>query len=198
MSALYNFEAKGRIPVSPLSYDFKDLSKPREIIVDYINGDVYVHTDNGDIVNICASNNTMKIFAEYLKANPDTITSIIIKTPDGKEDTVEATFERFYEILEEINNKTYLYAGSHSDGGSAISADKLIHSLSIIEDDASYKFDGSSDIKIDLTKYYKSTGGPITGDITLRDKLYLTENYMYGTELPATGKEGQLFFLIVD
>lgn len=196
MSNSYNFESKGRLPVVPLSYEFKDLAKAREFIVDYSTGDAYVCTDNGDIINICASKNTMEKFAEYLKRNPDIVANIIVKTTDGEEATLRETFDRFYEILNKLNNKSFLYAGSSTDGGAATSAEKLNHSLTVLEDDNSSEFNGSADIDIDLTKYYKNTGGEITGTVILMDSLIFTENQMYGTELPSTGTEGQLFFLI--
>lgn len=196
--SLYNFEAKGRLPVVPLSYEFKDFAKVRELIVNYSTGDVFVKTDSGELINICASKSTMEEFAEYLKANPDIIGNIVVKTPDGEEDNIEATFARFHEILETINNKSFLYAGSSTDGGAAKSAEKLNKSLTIVEDDKSTEYNGSKAVSVDLTKYYKSSGGEITGDVLLSGNLILAENVMYGTELPATGSEGQLFFLIED
>lgn len=196
--SLYNFDASGRLPVVPLSYEFKDFAKVRELVVDYSTGDVYVKTDDGTLVNICASKSTMEKFAEYLKENPDIIGELTVTTPDGEKDTIEDTLNVFYEYIEELNNKSYLYAGSDTDGGSATSANKLNKSLSIREDDATTTFDGSEDKSVDLSKYYKTTGGEIAGDVTLGDVLILSENVMYGTELPSKGTEGQLFFLIVD
>lgn len=193
---LYNFKAKGRIPVVPLSYEFKDLVKSREFIVDYSTGDAYVCTDSGELVNIAASESTMKKFADYLKENPDLIGSITVVMPDGEQNTLITTFEKIFEQLEALNNKSFLYAGSSTDGGSATSAERLNHTLTIIEDDSTSEFDGSENVDIDLTKYYKNTGGEIYGDVTLLDKLIITKDEMFGTELPAAGEEGQLFFLI--
>lgn len=195
---LYNFKAKGRLPVVPLSYEFKELVKTREFIVDYSTGDAYVCTDSGELVNIAASDSTMEKFAEYLKNNPDLIGNITVVTPDGEQNTLIETFEKIFERLETLNNKSFLYAGSATDGGPATSAEKLNHSLTVIEDDGTTTFDGTENVSINLDKYYKNTGGEIYGDVTLLEKLILTENQMYGTELPATGEEGQLFFLIED
>lgn len=196
--SLYNFNSKGRLPVVPLSYEFRDFAKVRELIVNYTTGDVYVKTDNGDLVNICASTSTMEKFAEYLKTNPDIVGDLTVTTPDGTQDTIENVLNAFYNNIEALNNKSYLYAGSDTDGGSAKSANRLNNALTIQEESGNTVFDGSSDKSVDLTKYYKNTGGEITGDVTLGDVLILSENIMYGTELPATGSEGQLFFLIVD
>lgn len=196
--SLYNFNAKGRLPVVPLSYEFKDFAKVRELVVNYSTGDVYVKIDDGSLVNICASTTTMEKFAEYLKSNPDIINEITITTPDGEQDTIENTLNMFYTYIEELNNKSYLYAGSDTDGGSATSANRLNNTLTIQEDSGITEFDGSEDKSVDLTKYYKTTGGEISGDVTLGDVLILSQDIMYGTELPAKGTEGQLFFLIVD
>lgn len=196
--SLYNFNAKGRLPVVPLSYEFKDFAKVRELVVNYSTGDVYVKIDDGSLVNICASTTTMEKFAEYLKSNPDIINEITITTPDGEQDTIENTLNMFYTYIEELNNKSYLYAGSDTDGGSATSANRLNNTLTIQEDSGITEFDGSEDKSVDLTKYYKTTGGEISGDVTLGDVLILSQDIMYGTELPANGTEGQLFFLIVD
>lgn len=196
--SLYNFNVKARVPVVPLSYEFKDFAKIRELVVDYTTGDVYVKTDNGELVNICASRSNMEKFAEYLQSNPDIINDLIVTTPDGNQDTIENTLNMFYGYIEDLNNKSYLYAGSDTDGGSATSANKLNNTLTIQESGTATVFDGSSSKTVDLTKYYKSTGGEISGDVTLGDVLILSENVMYGYELPASGTEGQLFFLLVD
>jgi hypothetical protein len=196
--SLYNSNSMGRLPVVPLSYEFKDFAKIRELVVNYTTGDVYVKTDSGELVNICASISTMEKFAEYLKTNSDIVSDLTVTTPDGAQDTVENVLNTFYSRIEDLNNKSYLYAGSDTDGGSAKSANRLNNSLTIQEDNGNTVFDGSSDKSVDLTEYYKNTGGEITGDVTLGDVLILSKNIMYGTELPATGSEGQLFFLIVD
>lgn len=196
--SLYNFEVKARLPVVPLSYDSRDLAKIREFIVDYTTGDAYVKTDSGELINICASKTTMENFAEYLKANPDIIANIIVRTPDGTEETIEATFAKFYEILDKIDTKSFLYAGSATDGGPATSAERLNHTLTIHEENKSSQYNGSANVSVDLSNYYKKTGGEINGDVTIGELLILTEGQMYGTELPPTGTEGQLFFLIAD
>ena len=193
--SLYNFETKGRLPVVPLSYEFVDLAKIRELIVNYSNGDVYVKTDSGDIVNIAASENIMKKFAEYLKNNPDIIANITVVTDNGSA-TIKDTFSEFYRILEKLDNKSFLYAGSATDGGPATEAERLLHSLRIIEDDITTEYNGSEDVEVHMDKYYRRTGGEITGSVTLKDRLVLGSEYSYGTELPENGSEGQLFFLI--
>lgn len=195
-SLLYDFEKKGRIPVVPLSYEFKELAKIRELIVNYSTGDVYIKTDSGDIVNICASETIMQNFAEYLENNPDILSNITIRTPDGSEDDIQATLERFYEIIDRIDKKEFKYAGSDSDGGSANSAKRTVNTLQLIESGSTHVFNGSEPVAVDFTKYFKTSGGTISGAVTLEDKLILTEGQMYGTSLPTTGKEGQLFFLI--
>ena len=196
--SLYNFNSKGRLPVVPLSYEFKDFAKIRELVADYETGDVYIKTDDGTLVNICTSKTTMEKFAEYLQTNPDVVGELIVTTPDGKQDTIENTLNMFYTYIENLNNKGYLYAGSDTDGGPAKVANKLTNSLNVHSDSGVVSFDGSKDQNVDLTDYYKNTGGEINGDVELGGNLILSENVMYGTELPAKGEEGQLFFLIVD
>ena len=193
---IYNFKNKARIPVVPLSYEYKDFAKIREIVVNYKTGDIYVCIDDGTLVNICASETTMQEFAKYLKDHPDILDDLLVTLPDGSQDILKNVLNKFYEMIKQIDDRTFDYAGSEYDGGPANSAEMLEHALTVTTDEESTIFNGTEDVSVDLTKYYHISGGPVTGPVELKNKLILTENEMFGPTLPATGEEGQLFFLM--
>lgn len=195
MSESYNFEDKARLPVIPLSYEYKALAVPKEFILNYKTGSAYVCLEDGSVINICTSEETMKVFSEYLKANPDILADAIIVTNDGNF-TVTETLAKIYEFIDEVNGKTYKYAGSESDGGPANVANKVSGILSITGSGIEETFDGSENKTLDLSQLFSIYGGKITGDVTLDKKLIITRNEMFGPELPETGVEGQVFFLL--
>lgn len=195
MSETYNFRDKARLPVIPLSYEYKSLAVPKEFILNYKTGSAYVCLEDGSIINICTSEETMKVFSEYLKENSDILTNAIIVTNDGNF-TITETLNKIYQFIDEVNGKTYKYAGSESDGGPANVANKVSGVLSVTGSGIEQEFDGSSNTTIDLSALFSKYGGIITGDVTLDQKLIITRNEMFGPELPETGVEGQIFFLL--
>lgn len=200
----YNFDVKGRLPVVPLSLEFKELATPKELIVDYKNGDIFVVTETGDIVNICASTTTMEAFAKYLSENPDIVETLVVTVPDKNKpggyttDTIKNVLDYMYSYIDTINSRTFNYAKSDVDGGAALAAKKLVNALTIRTDSGSTTYDGSTPVSVNLNQYYSANGGEVNGDMKLLGNLVLSKDQMYGTELPNSGVEGQLFFLILD
>lgn len=195
MSETYKLRDKARLPVIPLSYEYKALAVPKEFILNYKTGSAYICLEDGSVINICISEETMKVFSEYLKSNPDILADAIIVTNDGNY-TVTETLAKIYEFIDEVNGKTYKYAGSESDGGPANVANKVSGTLSVTGSGIKETFDGSENKTLDLTQLFSIYGGTINGDVTLDKKLLITRNEMFGPELPETGVEGQIFFLL--
>lgn len=195
MSETYKFRDKARLPVIPLSYEHKALAVPKEFILNYKTGSAYVCLEDGSVINICTSKETMEVFSEYLKANPDILADAIIVTNDGNL-TVTETLEKIYEFINEVNSKSYKYAGSESDGGPANVANKVSGILTVSGSGLNASFDGSTNTTLDLSSLFSKFGGEITGDVTLDKKLIVTRNEMFGPKLPETGVEGQVFFLL--
>lgn len=200
MDDLYNFNAKGRIPVVPLSYEHKELAVPREFILDYTTGDAYVCTESGEIINICLSDTVMEAFSEYLIQNPGIIANLTVVDENNNSCTVEESFFNIYQKLDElfIEINEFSYAEGTTDGGSATSAEKVNHQLTIKEAEWEKIFDGSEEVEVHLEKYLEKAGGTVEGDLTLEKKLILEEGVTFGDTLPATGVEGELFFLLAD
>ena len=195
MSETYKFRDKARLPVIPLSYEYKDLAVPKEFILNYKTGSAYICLEDGSVINICTSEETMNIFSDYLKNNPDIIADAIIVTNDGNY-TVTETLDKIYQFIDEVNGKSYRYAGSESDGGPANVANKVSGTLSVTGSGINMQFNGSENKTLDLTQLFTIYGGKINGNMTLDKKLFVTRNEMFGSELPETGTEGQIFFLL--
>ena len=195
MSETYKLRDKARLPVIPLSYEYKNLAVPKEFILNYKTGSAYICLEDGSVINICTSEETMNVFSEYLKNNPDILADAIIVTNDGNY-TVTETLDKIYQFIDEVNGKSYKYAGSESDGGPANVANKVSGTLSVTGSGISMEFDGSTNKTLDLTQLFSIYGGKINGNVTLDKKLIITRNEMFGSELPETGTEGQIFFLL--
>ena len=195
MSETYKLRDKARLPVIPLSYEYKNLAVPKEFILNYKTGSAYICLEDGSVINICTSEETMNVFSEYLKNNPDILADAIIVTNDGNY-TVTETLDKIYQFIDEVNGKSYKYAGSESDGGPANVANKVSGTLSVTGSGISMEFDGSTNKTLDLNQLFSIYGGKINGNVTLDKKLIITRNEMFGSELPETGTEGQIFFLL--
>lgn len=70
------FTATARIPCRPLSYDNKDLAEPKELLVDYSTGNVWVSKVDGTLVDIGTA--VKEIILEYIKEDPEFGGSITI------------------------------------------------------------------------------------------------------------------------
>ena len=91
----YNFTAKARIPTRPLSYEDKDLAEAKELVVDYINGRVYVCDVNKKLVDITSSVTTVveEVIKEIQKdpsSMEDVVKDTTISLPSGDTVTIEA------------------------------------------------------------------------------------------------------------
>lgn len=195
MSETYKLRDKARLPVIPLSYEYKSLAVPKEFILNYKTGSAYICLEDGSVINICTSEETMEVFSEYLKNNPDILADAIIVTNDGNY-TVTETLDKIYQFINEVNGKTYKYAGSESDGGPANVANKVSGTLTVTGSGISGTFNGSENKTLDLTQLFSIYGGIINGNVTLDKKLIITRNEMFGPTLPESGVEGQVFFLL--
>lgn len=71
------FTATARIPCRPLSYDNKDLAEPKELIVDYATGNVWVSKADGTLVDVGSA--VKEIILEYIKEDPEFGGSITIE-----------------------------------------------------------------------------------------------------------------------
>lgn len=109
----YNFEASARIPVRPLSYDNKDLAKPKELIIDYKNRKLYICDANGVIADATGSSEQIsEKLEEALKEDPSVVTSIMVKIPETYDpETGEVITEveisisdAIYQIFDKFNN----------------------------------------------------------------------------------------------
>lgn len=197
------FSDKKRLPTLPLSFENKDLARKCEFLIDYTTNIIYVKNANGEFIDLIHSEATWEDVATYLKTTPDTLTSIIIMTPTREQMTIQETFANVYAIVLELSKKEYRYAGSETVGGNAYSAKRLNSYLNIINTDGSNTiYNGAEDASSEIVNIYPRSGGHIEGDIDLRSKLILTmltddhPEGCYGTELPETGVDGQLFILI--
>ena len=195
MSETYKLKDKARLPVIPLSYEYKSLAVPKEFILNYKTGSAYICLEDGSVINICTSEETMEVFSEYLKNNSDILADAIIVTNDGNY-TLTETLDKIYQFIDGVNGKTYKYAGSESDGGPANVANKVSGTLTVTGSGISGTFDGSENETLDLTQLFSIYGGIINGNVTLDKKLIITRNEMFGPTLPESGVEGQVFFLL--
>ena len=88
------YRADARIPFRPLSYEYKDLAEPKELVVDYENHNVYISNINGELVDITAG------ITEAISKNPNIITDVKITLPSGEEITInEALVKSITEMI---------------------------------------------------------------------------------------------------
>lgn len=71
------FTATARIPCRPLSYDNKDLAEPKELLVDYSTGNVWVSKADGTLVDVGTA--VKEIILQYIKEDPEFGGSITIE-----------------------------------------------------------------------------------------------------------------------
>ena len=191
------FNEKKRMPTLPLSMENKELARNSEFLIDYTTNIIYVKNTDGEFINLLHSEATLNDVAEYLKTTPEALTSIIIQTPDGEWKTIQESFAEVYAIVLELSKREYRYAGSETDSGNAFIAKRLNSYLSITNTDGSTTiYNGSENASSEIVDVYHRSGGHIEGDVDLKGKLILTEGITYGTKLPETGTDGQLFILI--
>lgn len=76
-SNVLSFSAKGRIPCRPLSYENASLALPKEIVVDYENGVIYICQEDGTLIDIGQA------IKEAIMEDPDFAQDISVELPDG-------------------------------------------------------------------------------------------------------------------
>lgn len=197
------FNEEKRSPTLPLSMENKELARNCEFLIDYSTNLIYVKNEDGEFIDLIHSEATWNDVAEYLKTTPDTLTSILIQNPEGEWKSIQETFAYVYSITLELSNKKYRYAGSETAGGAAYTAKRLNSYLNIINHQGdNIIYNGSEDASVEIKDVYSTSGGNINGDVDLLGKLILTMSTdshpegSYGTKLPETGVDGQIFILI--
>lgn len=197
------FSETKRLPILPLEMENKELAKNCEFLIDYTTNIIYVKNIDGEFIDLIHSEATWEDIEVYLKSIPNTLTSILIQTPDGEWKTIQETFAYVYATVLELSKKEYRYAGSETVGGPAYNAKRLNSFLNIITPNSdNIIYNGSEDTNIEIKDVYTRSGGNIQGDVDLIGKLILSMSTSdhpegsYGTVLPETGTEGQLFILI--
>ena len=196
----YNFDDRARVPVRPLSFENKDLAIINEVIIDYNNGDIYIKKTNGEII-VAGIMQAVESIKTYITNNPDLISNIKIRYPNSEQDV---TIEEAFALLDKM----------HTDLSDTVTKNKTItdnamqdlltsvnQSITNLETTMSDNY-AKKNHNHDST-YFKKSGGTISGNATVngtstfKGKIILSSE-SYGTELPATGTEGQLFFKIIE
>ena len=197
------FNEKKRSPTLPLSMENKELARKCEFLIDYTTNIIYVKNEDGEFIDLIHSEATWNDISTYLKTTPDTLTGIAIQNPGGEWKTIQESFAYVYATVLELSKKEYRYAGSETVSGNAFIANRLNSYLNIITPQGdNVIYNGSEDASVEIKDVYKRSGGHINGDVDLLGKLILTmcttehPEGSYGTELPETGVDGQLFILI--
>lgn len=67
-----NFDIKSRVPVRALSYENKDMAVPKELVIDYDAGIIYVTDKDGNVINVSTNQKTIDAIINYISQNPDT------------------------------------------------------------------------------------------------------------------------------
>ena len=78
------FTAENRIPSRPLSYELRDLAQPKELLVDYERGLIYVVTPQKKFINITDA------IKDQISMDADSVRAVEIELGDGTTITVEA------------------------------------------------------------------------------------------------------------
>lgn len=193
------FNSTGRQPIIALSLENVDIARIREFIIDYTQNKAYIKNENGDLLDISASDKLYEYLKDYILKHPDIILNVTIKISDEEQKTIQESFEYIYNSLKKLESKEYLYAGSITDGGPASIAEKTDHSITFTKSiDNKGSFDGSNDHILNISDdgLFRKSGGIVSGNMILKKKLMLSDNVSYGMELPETGEEGQIFVLL--
>lgn len=78
------FTAENRIPSRPLSYELRDLAQPKELLVDYDKGLIYVVTAQKTFINITDA------IKEQISMDADSVRAVEIELNDGTTVTLES------------------------------------------------------------------------------------------------------------
>lgn len=198
------FEDKTRQPTIPLSLENVDLARAREFILDYTTQQAWIKNEKGELLNIFSSPDIFEYIKEYILKHPDMILSVIIRCTDGEkefENTVELTLHDIYNKLYALITKEYNYAGSKTNGGPAVIAKKVNHSLNINTEDGTIFYNGENDESMDIKGegLFKKTGGYVNGPMTALKTFLLAKNISYGlnAKFPENPEEGEVFIRLI-
>ena len=84
-----------RIPIVPLSYNDRNKAIPRELLVDYSNGTIYIVSEDGSTLYNVTSNIAAELQRLGIEIDSSNITVEITGT-DGTVDVIEDTIEHKY------------------------------------------------------------------------------------------------------
>ena len=101
-------KATARIPCRPLSYENKDIAVPKEVLVDYATGNVYVCKDDGTFTDI---GTTVK---EIIKQDT-TITENIVVEIEGNLYTLETVIADQAKTIKELQEALGYYVDDNGD-----------------------------------------------------------------------------------
>lgn len=101
-------KATARVMCRPLSYESKDIAVPKEVLVDYATGNVYVCKDDGTFTDI---GTTVK---EIIKQDT-TITENIVIEIEGNIYTLETIIAEQAKTIDELQNALGYYTDENGD-----------------------------------------------------------------------------------
>lgn len=91
-----------RIPTRPLSYSKKHLATPKELLVDWNNGELWICNEKGEFVNITASEQeVIEETIRLIKSDPTILSAISVDLPD---DTKVLISETIVKIIQDNEN----------------------------------------------------------------------------------------------
>lgn len=106
----YKYTATSRIPVRPLSYENRGLALPKELIVDYDTGVIYICDLNGKISDI--TEKILEYITDEMVSNildnddsKEIIRNIDITLESGNTVTIEGGIIQLFADISSINNK---------------------------------------------------------------------------------------------
>ena len=103
------FNATNRIPSRPLSYEYRDLAQPKELLVDYNSGIIYVVTATKEFINITDA------IKDQISMDADSVRDVEIDLPDGSKVTIEAGIVQALTELDTLQDTVSELANSISN-----------------------------------------------------------------------------------
>ena len=103
------FNATNRIPSRPLSYEYRDLAQPKELLVDYNSGIIYVVTATKEFINITDA------IKDQISMDADSVRDVEIDLPDGAKVTIEAGIVQALTELDTLQDTVSELANSISN-----------------------------------------------------------------------------------
>jgi len=163
-----DYSGDGRI----VTVTYKTQEETRSLIKEYFAG---------KFIDIDSENNISVSTTSAYEAGTATQTSTTFSYVDM--DTYEATIYSEYPIREVTNFQYNVYGSWESTSGYTISADRK---------SISYSYGPCSELYIKATYSYDA------GELSLFDGIekMTVKSSMYGSTLPSSGQEGQVFFLL--